>query len=142
MKIKLKSSYKKASGIAGVPASDRFVYTVHGTEAELNEYRTAQGDFLQESETGDPLFFTSRAVENGLNLIQIQSGDNKGRYIADQSATTVALSTAKGYGSAVEAAVAKMVAERIFNTVNPTAKTVAAPVAEVTAENADLSKAE
>lgn len=88
MKIKLMRSYKSKQG------NTVFVYTVTGSIAQLEAYKTAQADNYRESDDGTSLWFTTRCVGNTGTLIITE----KGRVVPDMSAFEQANSLAKQYG--------------------------------------------
>jgi len=60
---KFKRKYRSKAG------NNVFVYTVSGNEKELSSYQDAQGDnFILDEESGKPLFFTTRYVDDNIEL--------------------------------------------------------------------------
>lgn len=88
MNIKLMRSYKSQKG------NTVFVYTVTGSIAQLEAYKTAQAENYRESDTGVSLWFTTRCVGNTGTLIITE----KGKVVPDMSAFEQAASLAKQYG--------------------------------------------
>jgi hypothetical protein len=88
MKVKLTRSYKSKNG------NTVFVYTVAGTESQIEAYKAAQGDNYRESDEGVTLWFTTRCIGNAGSLIVTE----KGKVVPDMSAFEQAASLAKQYG--------------------------------------------
>ncbi len=90
MKARFQRNYRSQN--TGTPT---FVYSVSGTEAEIAQYKTAQGDFLRtDDESGAPLWFTTRYAGDVVNLIITQAGN----VIADMSEFDKANSLVEQYG--------------------------------------------
>lgn len=88
MKVKLSRSYRSQKG------NTVFVYTGSGNEAQIEAYKAAQGDNYRETETGEPLWFTTRCIgNNGVLIIT-----DKGKVVPDMSAFEQAASLAKQFG--------------------------------------------
>jgi len=105
MKIKLKRSYKSPKG------NTVFVYSVSGTEAQLADFATAQGENHRVDDvTGEPLWFTTRCVgDNGTLIIT-----SNGKVVPDMSEYEKAASLASQYGGNFGEQLAKMAAERLL----------------------------
>ena len=117
MKIKLSRSYTSKQG------NKVFVYSVSGTEAQLEEFKTAQGDNHRvDDKTGEPLWFTTRCVGNSGTLIITTNG----KVVPDMSAFDQTASLAKQYGGNLGQELAKAAAAQLIgggvNTPAPVAK--------------------
>jgi hypothetical protein len=88
MKVELSRSYRSQKG------NTVFVYTVKGTEAQIDAYKAAQGDNYRETENGVSLWFTTRCIGNAGTLIITE----KGKIVPDMSAFEQAASLAKQFG--------------------------------------------
>lgn len=89
MNVKLARSYRSKNG------NNTFVYNVDGTPAQVEEFKTAQGDFYREDDkTGKPLWFTTRYIGNSGKLVIT----SKGKVVPDMSAFEQAASLAKQFG--------------------------------------------
>jgi hypothetical protein len=88
MKVKLSRSYKSKNG------NTVFVYTVTGTESQIEAYKAAQADNYREQEDGTSLWFTTRCIGNAGTLVITE----KGKVVPDMSAFEQAASLAKQYG--------------------------------------------
>lgn len=89
MNVKLARSYRSKNG------NTTFVYNVDGTTKEVEEFKTAQGDFYREDDkTGKPLWFTTRCIGNSGKLVIT----SKGKVVPDMSAFEQAASLAKQFG--------------------------------------------
>ena len=97
MKVQLSRSYRSQKG------NTVFVYTVKGTEAQIEAYKAAQGDNYRESDDGVSLWFTTRCIGNSGTLIVTE----KGKVVPDMSAFEQAASLAKQYGGNFGAELAK-----------------------------------
>ena len=97
MKVQLSRSYRSQKG------NTVFVYTVKGTEAQIEAYKAAQGDNYRETEDGVSLWFTTRCIGNSGTLIVTE----KGKVVPDMSAFEQAASLAKQYGGNFGAELAK-----------------------------------
>lgn len=107
MKIKFQGSYRNAKG------NLVHRYLVSGTEEQLAEYKTVQGDNFRETEAGIPLFFTVNPV--GVN--GTLSLNKKGTFSAVSADTTsaMAIASAKQFGAEVEKAVAQRIADKLMS---------------------------
>lgn len=97
MKVQLSRSYRSQKG------NTVFVYTVKGTEAQIEAYKAAQADNYRETEDGVSLWFTTRCIGNTGTLIITE----KGKIVPDMSAFEQAASLAKQYGGNFGAELAK-----------------------------------
>jgi len=88
MKVELSRSYRSPKG------NTVFVYTVKGTESQIDAYKAAQGDNYRETDNGVSLWFTTRCIGNAGTLIITE----KGKIVPDMSAFEQAASLAKQYG--------------------------------------------
>jgi len=128
MKIKLIRSYRKLNK-NGVPTTV-FVYGVNGTEEQLAAYKAAQGANYRESDTAEPLWFSTRCVGNSGTLITTQ----KGSFAPDMSAFDQAASLATQYGGNLGQELAKNAAAILFAGASAPAVAANAPV-----QKADLT---
>lgn len=122
MNIKLSRSYKSKNG------NTVFVYSVTGTQEQLESFATAQGDNHRVDEsTGTPLWFTTRCVGQSGTLIITSNG----KVVPDMSAFDQAASLAAQYGGNFGEQLARMAAEKLMsNNVKSTAPTTAATPAD------------
>lgn len=104
MKIKLVRSYTSKNG------NKVFVYSVSGNKAQLDAFKTAQGDNFREDENKNPLWFTTRCVGNTGELIITTNG----KVIADMSAYDQAASLASQYGGNFGQELARMTAAKLL----------------------------
>lgn len=89
MNVRLARSYRSKNG------NTTFVYNVDGTPKQIEEFKTAQGDFYREDDkTGKPLWFTTRCIGNSGKLVIT----SKGKVVPDMSAFEQASSLAKQFG--------------------------------------------
>lgn len=119
MKIKLVRSYRSTNG------NPVFVYNVTGSEADLEAYKEAQGEYYREDEeTGVALWFTTRCVgDNGKLIIT-----TKGNIVPDMSAFDQAASIASQYGGNFGQELAKQAAMSILG--KPAESVAPAPAKE------------
>jgi len=88
MKVKLTRSYRSQKG------NTVFVYSVTGSESQIEAYKAAQGDNYRETDEGVALWFTTRCIgERGTLIIT-----DKGKVLPDMSAFEQAASMAKQFG--------------------------------------------
>jgi len=127
MKIKLSRSYKSKNG------NTVFVYTVAGTTAQIDAYKTAQGDQFRETESGEALWFTTRCVGNTGTLIIT----TKGKIVPDMSAFEQAASLAKQFGGNFGQELARASVAQLLGG-SPSSVSESAPAVEKAAP-ADLS---
>lgn len=105
MKATYRRPYKSKNG------NTVFVYGVSGTATELEAFEKAQGTFHRVDETtGEPLWFTTRAVGDSANLII--TSNNK--VVPDMSEFDKADSLARQYGGNLGDQLAKAAAERLL----------------------------
>lgn len=124
MKIKLQRSYTSKNG------NKVFVYSVTGTKAQLEAFKTAQGENYREAEDGTPLWFTVRCVgETGSLIITTNN-----RIVPDMSAFDQANSLAQQYGGNFGQELAKLAAMQILGKGN---NNVAEPAVVPSADNID-----
>ncbi len=109
MKIKANGSYRNTKGTLV------FRYTVHGTPAQIEEYKKAQGDFYRATETGTPLFFTTRSAGSADDLIITQ----KGKVIVDMSKFDAAASLVSQYGGNLGQELAKAAVLNLLGNSSP-----------------------
>ena len=111
MNISLIRSYRSGNG------NPVFVYSVSGTQAELDAFAQAQGDYHRVDEaTGKPLWFTTRGVGPKGKLIITTNGN----IVADMSAFDMAASLASQYEGALGNALAAQAAQSILGSKTPT----------------------
>lgn len=121
MKIKLIRSYKSKNG------NTVFVYSVNGTEKQIEAYKVAQGDnYRADTETGAHLWFTTRCVGNAGTLIITE----KGKVVPDMSAFEQAASLAKQYGGNFGQELARMAAANLVGGTHGVETPAEAPVAK------------
>ena len=107
MNVKLVRSYKSKQG------NTVFVYAVSATAKQLEEFKTAAGDFYREDEkTNAPLWFTTRCIGNTGKLVITA----KGKIVPDMSAFEQAASLAKQYGGNLGNELAKAAAQALLGT--------------------------
>ena len=104
MNVKLARSYKSKKG------NVVFVYTVTGSDEQIEQFKVAQGDNFREDENGKPLWFTTRCVGNSGTLIIT----TKGNIVPDMSQFDQANSLAKQYGGNFGQELARMTAEHLL----------------------------
>lgn len=69
MIVDLLRSYRSKNG------NVTFVYTVKGSQTQLDEFKDAQGEYYREDdETGKPLFFTTRCIGDTGKLLITTNG--------------------------------------------------------------------
>lgn len=87
-----------------------FRYAVKGKEADLEKYRDAQGEFLvEDSTTGDPLYFSSRFVGKSCDLIVT----DEGKIYADMSELEQQASLVAQFGGNLGQAMADEMARKL-----------------------------
>lgn len=75
LKIQKISKYRTKNG------TDRFVYAVSGSKAEIKQYEEIQGEyFTADKVTGEPLFFTSKFVGNNATLALVTNEETGEKY--------------------------------------------------------------
>ena len=104
MKIKLIRSYRSKNGNA------TFVYGVSGSNADLDAFKEAQGDYYREDTDGTPLWFTTRCVGDNGSLIITTNGN----IVPDMSAFDQAASIASQYGGNFGQELANQAAQSIL----------------------------
>lgn len=125
MKIKLLRSYTSKNG------NKVFVYAVTGNKADLEKYKTAQGEQYREAEDGTPLWFTVRCVGDSGKLIITTNN----RVVPDMSAYDQAASLAAQYGGNLGSELAKLAAKQLLG-----GKSADEPVAEPAASTDGIDK--
>jgi hypothetical protein len=105
---------------------------VLGTQAELDAYKTAQGEFYRTVSETDlrPLFFTNRFAGNTAELIIT----SKGKIMADMSAFDAASNLASQYGGNLGQELAKQAVAQLLGKNNQV------PEQQDVKDDADLSK--
>ena len=97
---------------------DMFVYYVHGTEQELEQFQEVQGDYYRTDDaTGNALWHSSKFHGDNATLIIAQATDERpARVIADTSQIAKANSLMKQYaGTAIGAAIAQQIAASLLS---------------------------
>ena len=79
LKAKLSSHYRKLGGLIV------FVYIVLGTIEELAKYATAQAANFRKNESGEPLFFSTRALSTNPNELVPMIITPNGRVVANDT---------------------------------------------------------
>jgi len=100
-----------------------FMYTVHGTVAELEAYRDAQGINLRETVDGTPLFYSTSYKGERTDLICT----SEGKIIADTSEFDKMASLAEAYGGNLGAEIAKAAAQNLMGYAPKAAAPATAP---------------
>ena len=105
MKVTMQRSYKSKNG------NRTFVYTVTGSNAEMEAYKKAQGEYYREDEkTNQALWFTTKCIgKTGTLLIT----DN-GNIVPDMSEFDEAASLAQQYGGNLGEMLAREAAQRLL----------------------------
>lgn len=105
MKVTMQRSYKSKNG------NRTFVYTVTGSNAEMEAYKEAQGEYYREDEkTQQALWFTTKCIgKTGTLLIT----DN-GNIVPDMSEFDEAASLAQQYGGNLGEMLAREAAQRLL----------------------------
>ncbi len=111
MKITFLRNYRKSGSTNPV-----FVYTVSGTEKDLQAYKDTQGDnYREDNDLQKPLWFTTRFVgDNGKLMIT-----TNGKTVADMSEFDKAASLASQYGGNFGQALATAAVSNILRTSTP-----------------------
>lgn len=74
LKIQKINKYRTKNG------TDRYVYEVSGSKAELKQYEEVQGAYYKTDDvTGKPLFFTSKFVGNNA-LLELRTNEDDEKY--------------------------------------------------------------
>ena len=124
MKVNYKNQYKRNGKV-------QFVYTVTGTESELDQYAEAKGDYLvTDDESGQPLWFSRDYIGESGSLIFT----SKGGVVADMAEFEKAASLASRFGGNLGSEIAAQAVAKLMSTTSSaksTVKQVATPVAEV-----------
>ena len=129
MKTKFIRSYRSEKG------NVVFVYSVSGTDAQLEQYKAAQGVHYREDEkSGQPMWFTTRCIGKTGSLIIT----SKGKVVADMSEFELAKSLVEQYGGNFGETLAKsLMANLVGGSPQAAAQVAAAPAVEA-AEETDL----
>jgi len=137
MNVSLQRTYRSKNGNA------TFVYKVSGSATDLAAFKAAQGEYYREdTNTGDPLWFTTRCIGQSGKLIITTNGN----IVPDMSAFDQASSIASQYGGNFGQELARIAAQSILGTSVPsesssTASEPAAPkptVKKQSAKNAPI----
>jgi len=111
-----------------------FVYGISGSEEELAQYKTIQGENHRvDDETGAPLWFTTRFAGDSAKMIITQNGN----VIADMAEFDKAKSLVEQYGGNLGDALAQSVVGKLLG-----GQSVASPAPEAQAEEAPAESAE
>jgi len=124
MNIKYQREYVSKAG------NPTFVYVVTGSEKELAEFKSIQGDFYREDDkTGQALWFTTRAVGPTGKLIITSNGN----IVPDMSKFNQAASLAKQFGGNLGQELARAAAQDLLglSSNNSSAEEVPAEPAKV-----------
>lgn len=114
-----------------------FVYTVNGTNEELNAYKVAQGsNYVEDKDSGTPLFFSVNYVGNSANII-ITDG---GKAILDTSRFDQLSNLASQAKGAVATEIARLAAMEILGMTGIKAPSTATPKAEEVESQEDLGE--
>lgn len=108
-----------------------FRYKVTGSEAELQAFKDAQGEFYREDEDKTPLWFSSRNCGKRTELCV----SSKGKIFADMSELDAAANLAAQYGGNFGQELARLAASQLFGKSQPSA------TQQVEENNADLNQA-
>lgn len=120
MNVKLLRSYRSKNGNA------TFVYTVDGSTADMEAFKTAQGEYYREDDkSGKALWFTTRCIGPSGKLIITTNGN----IVPDMSAFDQAASLAAQYGGNFGEQLAKQAAQAILGVSAPA--TESAPAEKV-----------
>jgi len=126
LKVKFVRSYRSKKG------NVTFVYTVTGTDKQLEEYNEIQGDFYREDDDGNALWFTTRFIGKIGNLIITPNN----KCVPDMSKFDMASSLAEQYGGNLGQSLANQAAAELLG-VSPAAET--APAQKSDPETVDES---
>jgi hypothetical protein len=89
---------------------DRFVFEVEGSEKDLAQYKTAQGDFYSEDKkSGKPLFYSFNCAVDGSKLVITE----KGKVFVDDSEMRKAKSIVSQFGGNLGAEYARAMANKL-----------------------------
>ncbi len=102
-------SYKKAPKNPGERARVVFVYNVHGSEAELKQFETAQGEHLRKDDEDKPIFHTTRFVGDRSGLLITKNN----HVIPDTTEFDKAESMVNQYGGNLGDALAQQLARKL-----------------------------
>lgn len=106
MKANYKNQYRKNGKV-------QFVYSVTGTDAELEQYAEAKGDYLvNDEETGEPLWFSRDYIGESTELIFT----SKGNVVADLGEFEKAASLASRFGGSLGAEIARAAVSKLMST--------------------------
>jgi len=114
-----------------------FVYTVNGTNEELNAYKVAQGsNYVEDKDSGTPLYFSVNYVGNSANII-ITDG---GKAILDTSRFDQLSNLASQAKGAVATEIARLAAMEILGMTGIKTPSTATPKAEEVESQEDLGE--
>ena len=128
MKVKLVRSYRSKAG------NVTFVYAVSGSAKDLEAYAAIQGEYHRVSDTGTPLWFTTRCIGQTGSLIITTNG----KIVPDMSQFDQAASLAAQYGGNFGEQLAKSAAAMLLGN-SPNNSETPAPVKVAEVEQTDLS---
>lgn len=116
MKVNYKNQYKRNGKV-------QFVYTVTGTDAELDQYAEAKGDYLvTDDESGQPLWFSRDYIGEAGSLIFT----SKGGVVADMAEFEKAASLASRFGGNLGSEIAAQAVAKLMSTTSSARSTVKA----------------
>ena len=105
MKVTMQRSYKSKNG------NRTFVYTVTGSNAEMEAYREAQGEYYREDDkTNQALWFTTKCIGKAGTLLITDNGN----IVPDMSEFDEAASLAQQYGGNLGEMLAREAAQRLL----------------------------
>ena len=105
MKVTMQRSYKSKNG------NRTFVYTVTGSNADMEAYKEAQGEYYREDEkTQQALWFTTKCIGKTGTLIITDNGN----IVPDMSEYDEAASLAEQYGGNLGEMLAREAAQRLL----------------------------
>ena len=105
MKVTMQRSYKSKNG------NRTFVYTVTGSNAEMEDYREAQGEYYREDDkTNQALWFTTKCIGKAGTLLITDNGN----IVPDMSEFDEAASLAQQYGGNLGEMLAREAAQRLL----------------------------
>jgi hypothetical protein len=98
--------------------TDMFVYTVHGTDAELADYEQTMAEHFRRNADETPVFITPKGYGPQVNLLITEATDDRpARVIADTSAAAMASSLMAQYkGTPIADAIAQQIAATLLGT--------------------------
>ena len=105
MKVTMQRSYKSKNG------NRTFVYTVTGSNADMEAYKEAQGEYYREDDkTQQALWFTTKCIGKAGTLLITDNGN----IVPDMSEFDEAASLAQQYGGNLGEMLAREAAQRLL----------------------------